>query len=145
MSRSEMMSRIGHKDTRPEIIVRSGLHRRGYRFSLHSRKLPGRPDLVLPRHRTAIMVHGCFWHAHEGCPYFRIPGTRADFWTGKLMRNRTRDGEVRNALANAGWRVLTIWECAVRTLPADRLIDCIILWLKSEERTGQISTVSPGN
>lgn len=145
MTRSEMMSRIGPKDTRPELIVRSGLHRRGYRFGLHSRNLPGRPDLVLPKYRAAILVHGCFWHAHQGCPYFKIPATRTGFWTTKLMRNRERDGEVREALQDAGWRVLTVWECSVRKMPVDSLIDCIILWLKSEDPMGQISPSSRGD
>lgn len=139
MTRSVMMSKIGAKDTGPELIVRSGLHRRGYRFSLHSRNLPGRPDLVLRKYRAVILVHGCFWHAHEGCRYFRIPATRTEFWTAKLTRNRERDDEVLGALLEDGWRVLTVWECSVRQMAVDNLFHYITLWLQSEAKTGHIS------
>lgn len=138
MTRSVMMSKIGAKDTKPELIVRHGLHRRGYRFSLHSRNLPGRPDLVLRKYRAVILVHGCFWHAHEGCPHFRIPATRTDFWTAKLTRNRNRDREVLGALLEAGWRVLTVWECSIRKMSVDSLIHRITLWLESGANTDHI-------
>ena len=112
-TRSRMMASIRGKDTKPEMIVRRGLHRRGFRFRLHSRSLPGRPDLILPRYRIAIFVHGCFWHGHD-CPLFRWPRTRKDFWRGKIEGNRERDRSAVEQLHGMGWRTLTIWECAFR-------------------------------
>ena len=111
--RSFNMSRIRGRDTRPELIVRRGLHARGLRYRLQARELPGRPDLVLPRWRTVIFVHGCFWHGHA-CPMFRLPATRTAFWTAKIEATRRRDERNRLALAAADWRQLTIWECALR-------------------------------
>lgn len=108
-----MMAGIRGKDTKPEMLVRRGLHRRGLRFRLHDRGLPGRPDLILPRHHAAIFVHGCFWHGHD-CPLFRWPRTREDFWREKIAGNRARDRRTAAQLQDAGWRVLTIWECAFR-------------------------------
>lgn len=107
------MSRVRSKDTSPETIVRRLLHSLGYRFRLHRQDLPGTPDIVLPRHRVAIFVHGCFWHGHD-CPLFRMPATRTDFWSSKIEANRTRDKSARSALLNLGWRTITVWECAVR-------------------------------
>jgi len=107
------MSRIRGGDTKPEMIVRQALHARGYRFRLHRRDLPGRPDIVLPKWRTAIFVHGCFWHRHD-CRYFRMPATRTLFWQEKLARNVERDRVALTALGRYGWRTLTIWECAIR-------------------------------
>lgn len=121
MTRSEMMARIGPKDTKPEMTVRRGLHAQGFRFRLHRKDLPGRPDIVLPRYRVAIFCHGCFWHAHEGCRHFKLPATRVDFWTAKLAANRARDAAAEAALADAGWRVMTIWECALRLDPGESL------------------------
>jgi DNA mismatch endonuclease (patch repair protein) len=107
------MSRIRGRDTKPEMLVRRGLHARGFRFRLHAKDLPGRPDLVFPRRRAVILIHGCFWHGHD-CPMFRLPATRADFWKTKIEANRARDARAAEALALAGWRQLTIWECALR-------------------------------
>jgi DNA mismatch endonuclease (patch repair protein) len=111
--RSDMMSGIRGKDTKPEIIVRSLLHRLGYRFRLHRTDLPGRPDIVLPKWQTVIFVNGCYWHGHEDCHLFRLPKTRTDFWTNKIEGNRIRDQRNYAALIDAGWKVLIIWECAV--------------------------------
>lgn len=111
--RSRNMSRVRGRDTRPEILVRRGLHAAGLRFRLQVRDLPGRPDLVFPRHRAAVLVHGCFWHGHH-CPMFRMPATRAEFWAAKIDGNRARDARTRQALLEGGWRVLTVWECALR-------------------------------
>lgn len=108
-----MMAGIRGKDTKPEMLVRRSLHSRGFRFRLHDRNLPGRPDLVLPRYRAAVFVHGCFWHGH-GCPLFRWPHTREEFWREKIVGNRDRDRRAVERLQEAGWRVLTIWECAFR-------------------------------
>lgn len=107
------MSGIRGRDTKPERLIRSHLHRLGFRFRLQSPKVPGRPDLVLPKYRAAIFVHGCFWHGHN-CALFRLPRTRRDFWKAKIDRNRERDAEVKQTVLAAGWRHLTVWECAFR-------------------------------
>lgn len=107
------MSGIRGKDTRPEIIVRQALHRAGFRFRLHRKDLPGKPDIVLPKYHTVIFVHGCFWHGH-GCRYFKVPKTRTDFWLDKIMANAKRDRLQEDALRAAGWRVFTVWECDIR-------------------------------
>jgi DNA mismatch endonuclease, patch repair protein len=112
-TRSWMMSGIRSRNTKPEMLVRSALHRRGFRFRLNAKTVPGRPDLVLPKFKAAIFVHGCFWHGH-GCHYFKWPSTRRDFWRAKIRANQCRDGVVRAQLADAGWRQLVIWECAMR-------------------------------
>lgn len=112
--RSRMMSSIRGKDTKPELIVRRHLHGSGFRYRLHRRDLPGNPDLVLPRWNASILVHGCFWHGHEGCRYFRIPKTRTDFWTAKIRGNAERDMRAKIALRRQGWRVFVVWECALR-------------------------------
>jgi len=112
--RSWNMSRIRGKDTSPERAVRSMLHRLGYRFRLHSRSLPGRPDLVLPKYGTVVLVHGCFWHRHARCPLAFTPKTREQFWSEKFDANIARDRRVVRALRSLGWRVLVVWECEVR-------------------------------
>lgn len=115
--RSFNMSRIRGRDTKPEIVVRSLLHRMGYRFRLHVRGLPGSPDIVLPRFRSVIFVHGCFWHRHN-CRRGRVrPQTNAEFWEQKLQANAERDRRNRRRLRNAGWRVMTVWECSIRRSP----------------------------
>lgn len=119
--RSEVMSRIRGSDTRPEIIIRALLHRHGYRFTVKgplNRSLPGRPDLVLPKYRTVVFVHGCFWHGHEHCPDFRLPSTRSEWWEAKISGNKARDLRAENALRSLGWHVVTIWACAVKTRAA---------------------------
>ena len=121
--RKYCMSRIRGKNTKPEILVRKGLHARGFRFRLHNKKLPGSPDIVLPKYGVAIMVNGCFWHGHKGCQYATKPKTNVEFWEAKIHRNRHRD-EVTNAHLEAlGWYVITVWECELRTgsLWEDRL------------------------
>lgn len=107
------MRRIKGKDTKPEMLIRRGLHARGMRYRLHDRSLPGRPDLVFPKYHTAVFIHGCFWHAH-GCGLSKFPATRHDFWRAKLSANAIRDSKAVDALKAAGWRVLVIWECALR-------------------------------
>lgn len=114
MQRSYCMSRIRGKDTKPEILVRKGLHARGFRFHLQDKKLPGRPDIVLPKYGVVIMVNGCFWHGHKGCRYATKPKSNVAFWELKIQRNRHRD-EVTNAHLEAlGWHVITVWECELR-------------------------------
>ena len=112
--RSYNMSRIRGKNTKPEILVRKGLHARGFRFRLHNKKLPGSPDIVLSKYGVAIMVNGCFWHGHKGCRYATKPKSNMEFWDAKIARNRHRD-EVTNAHLEAlGWHVITVWECELR-------------------------------
>ena len=112
-TRSRMMSAIRGKNTTPEMVVRKGLHALGFRFRLHVSSLPGKPDIVLPRYHAVILVHGCFWHGHD-CPLFRLPATRVDFWREKIDRNRSNDRKVQENLLGMGWRVGTVWECALR-------------------------------
>jgi len=112
--RSERMSRIKGKNTKPELIVRSLIHRMGYRYRLHGKGLPGRPDLVFTGRRKVIFVHGCFWHRHEGCRLARLPKSRLDFWRPKLEANAERDKEVERRVTELGWKILIIWECEVK-------------------------------
>lgn len=112
--RSWLMSRVGSKDTVPEMKVRRAAHAMGLRFRLHVQKLPGRPDLVFPRHQTVAFVHGCFWHRHPGCKKASSPKTREEFWEAKFEANVARDKRVTGQLAALGWRVVTIWECETK-------------------------------
>jgi len=107
------MSRIRGRDTKPEMIVRRGLHALGLRYKLHDKTLPGRPDLVLPRFKTVVFVHGCFWHAHR-CANSKMPSTRPEFWQRKIKGNAERDIRVQRALQEQGWRVVVVWECTLR-------------------------------
>lgn len=113
-ARSALMSRVKGKDTKPERLVRSLLHRLGYRFRLHRKNLPGHPDIVLPRHKKVVFVHGCFWHQHPGCARSKRPATRVSFWNAKLDRNLERDQETQAALRQLGWAVLVVWECDLK-------------------------------
>jgi DNA mismatch endonuclease (patch repair protein) len=112
--RSEIMSRVRSKDTRPEMVVRRLVHGAGFRYRLHVANLPGRPDLVFPRRKKIIFVHGCFWHSHAGCNGARVPKSRTDFWLEKLGSNKVRDERNMRALREAGWEVLVLWECQIR-------------------------------
>lgn len=139
--RSRMMSGIRGKNTKPELAIRSALHRRGFRFRLHRRDLPGKPDLVFTRLNAVRFVHGCFWHGHD-CHLFRWPTSREDFWREKIGKNIERDWHQREALAEAGWRVGTIWECALKgrtRLPFESVVDQCAIWLKSEIITMEVS------
>jgi DNA mismatch endonuclease (patch repair protein) len=131
--RSKMMAGIRNKNTKPELIIRSGLHSRGFRFRLRSSGMPGKPDLVFPKYKAVIFVNGCFWHGHD-CHLFRLPSTATDFWSEKISKNRTRDEKNRNQLQQTGWRTMTIWECALKgknRLPHDGLMEEISKWLHS--------------
>ncbi|PQZ47253.1 very short patch repair endonuclease [Ochrobactrum sp. MYb15] len=129
-TRSRMMAGIKGKNTKPELLLRRALHARGFRFRIHSSKVPGRPDIVLPKHRAVIFVHGCFWHRHEGCRYATSPKTRHEFWQAKFEANIARDTAVRTALLNDAWRVATVWECAVRkSTDIAVTVDLIAAWL----------------
>lgn len=119
--RSQIMSRIRGRNTKPEIVLRSMLHRMGYRFTVNgpkNRKLPGKPDIVLPKLGTVVFVHGCFWHGHEGCRHFRMPQTRREWWEAKISGNRARDRRNAEELYQLGWHVVTIWACALDTVAA---------------------------
>ena len=116
-TRSRMMAGIRGKNTKPELTIRRWLHADGFRFRLFRRDLPGRPDMVLPRWNVVVFAHGCFWHGHQGCSYFRLPKTRPEFWEGKIRRNSERDHESMDKLVEAGWRIAVIWECALRKEP----------------------------
>jgi DNA mismatch endonuclease (patch repair protein) len=129
--RSEIMSRVRSKNSRPELVVRKLVFALGYRYRLHARALPGCPDLVFRPRRRVIFVHGCFWHRHAGCALARIPKSRVDFWTKKLEGNRKRDERNRRALAREGWKVLTIWECQ---LPDATRLEARIRRFLDEER-----------
>lgn len=108
------MSRVRGRDTKPEIRVRSLLHRAGYRFRLHRRDLPGRPDIYLPKHRLAVFVNGCFWHGHDGCKRAKLPDTRPEFWAAKIARNKARDARAVEELAAQGITSVTLWECQLK-------------------------------
>lgn len=112
--RRKIMRGVKQKNTNPEILVRKALHKLGYRFRLHRKDLPGRPDIVLPKYRSVIMVNGCFWHQHSGCKEGRLPKSNEDYWAPKLARNIQRDAEKEQALVELGWKVHTIWECEAK-------------------------------
>ena len=114
--RSRNMSAIKSKNTKPEIAVRKVLHSIGYRFRLHRKDLPGSPDIVLPKYKTVIFVHGCFWHRHENCKYASNPKTRKEFWENKFKTNVKRDKEIQEKIKNIGWKSVVIWECEVRNI-----------------------------
>jgi DNA mismatch endonuclease (patch repair protein) len=118
-TRSYNMSQIKGKNTKPEMLVRQYLHAQGLRYRLHTKDLPGKPDLVLPKYKTVVFVHGCFWHKHDGCRYFVIPKTRTEFWMNKIGRNVANDIRQQQELAAAGWRVLTVWECELKPAVRD--------------------------
>ena len=123
--RSRNMSAIKSKNTKPEIKVRKVLHSMGYRFRLHSKDLPGSPDIVLPKYKTVIFVHGCFWHRHENCKYASNPKTRQEFWNKKFKENIKRDSEIQDKIKNLDWRSVVIWECETKNIEnlRDKIID----------------------
>lgn len=128
-TRSRMMAGIRGKDTKPEMLMRRALHSDGFRYRLHDKSLPGSPDLVFPRYRAVVLVHGCFWHGHEGCRYYRVPSTREEFWLAKISSNRVRDKRDRSALESAGWRTAVVWECATRHGPVEAVAK-VEAWLQ---------------
>jgi DNA mismatch endonuclease (patch repair protein) len=134
--RSQMMSGIKGKNTRPEMVVRKGLHKLGFRYRIHVSKLPGKPDLVFTRHKAVLFIHGCFWHGHDNCRLFKWPASRTDFWKTKINRNHEIDQIAVNNLLNNGWRVGIIWECSMRG-KSKRIMDYIIRrttsWLLSDK------------
>lgn len=142
-TRSRMMSGIRGSNTKIEMLVRSALHARGLRYRLHSRKLPGRPDMAFTGARAAVFMNGCFWHGHD-CPLFRLPGTNTEFWRSKIEGNRARDLRSLAALHAQGWRTAVVWECAMRGRPVaefDDLIEGLHGWLR--DGTGNIERRRP--
>ncbi len=140
-TRSRMMAAVKGKNTKPELVIRSALHARGFRFRLHRKDLPGRPDLVFTGRGAVIFIHGCFWHGHD-CHLFRWPKSREDFWRDKVGTNIKRDRRQRAALAEAGWRIGVVWECALKgktRLPFDSVIDECSIWLKSDIKILEVS------
>ena len=124
--RSFNMSRIRSSNTKPEMLVRKFLHANGYRYKLHDKKLPGRPDIVLPKYKTVIFVHGCFWHGHKSCKYFVVPKTRTQWWTDKINRNKTNDIKAIKALKKDGWKVIEIWECILKAAKLENTLAGIL-------------------
>lgn len=140
-----MMAGIRGKNTKPEMIVRRGLHARGFRFRLHSSKLPGKPDLVFRRHEAVIFVNGCFWHGHQ-CALFKWPSSNREFWAKKIKRNITVDELAHERIRDLGWRVLDIWECSIkgpRRREANLVLDQAARWLNSKRRALTIQGVQP--
>ncbi len=132
--RSRMMSGIRGTNTKPELLLRKGLHALGFRFRLHDRSLPGKPDIVLPRYKAVIFAHGCFWHGHD-CHLFKWPSTRPEFWQAKIARNRAVDERTEAALTETGWRQAVVWECALKgktRLPLEDVIQSCAEWLRSD-------------
>lgn len=130
------MAGIRSTNTNPELLLRKGLHRRGFRFRLHNRTLPGTPDIVLPRYRAVIFAHGCFWHGHN-CHLFKLPSSRTEFWQAKIARNREVDARSEASLQQSGWRQAIVWECALKgrtRLPLDDVLSTCAGWLRSGER-----------
>ena len=139
-----MMSGIKGRNTRPEVALRKALHARGFRFRLHSAALPGKPDIVLPRHKVVILVHGCFWHRHAHCRYTTTPASRPEFWTSKFQRTVERDtGNVRSLLA-LGWRVAVVWECALSRTEIAETTRKLVEWAVSPETELQLELGAGG-
>lgn len=134
-TRSRMMAGIRGKNTKPELVIRSALHRRGLRFKLHDAALPGKPDLVFPKFGAVVFIHGCFWHRHE-CQYFKWPRSNKAFWRSKLLGNVRRDAVMLSALENAGWRVCVLWECGLKQkniAVLDRIHEQIAKWIRASD------------
>lgn len=125
------MSRIRSKDTKPEMIVRKFLFSQGFRYKLHDKSLPGKPDIVLPKYKTVIFIHGCFWHGHEGCRYFVVPKTRTEWWLNKINTNINKDSASVSRLLEAGWKVLTLWECDLRKNKAEATLSGLLKELRA--------------
>ncbi|WP_085622164.1 MULTISPECIES: very short patch repair endonuclease [unclassified Pseudomonas] len=140
-TRSRMMSGIRGKNTSPELLIRKALHSRGFRYRIHPSELPGKPDLLLPKFNAAIFIHGCFWHGHD-CRYFKTPKTRTEFWLNKIESNKIRDQKQIKALSSLGWRVLVVWECAIRQMKSNNntaLIELISEWILSDSTNQTIA------
>ncbi len=120
------MQQIKAVDTKPELLVRKFLHANGFRYSLHKKSLPGKPDIVLPKYKTVIFIHGCFWHGHSNCKYFTIPKTRAEWWTNKINANKANDAKAIKALKKQGWKVIVIWECKIKGKKTEQTLSLLL-------------------
>ncbi len=125
MDRSQLMARVKHESTKPEITLRLALWNKGFRYRVNVRSLPGSPDIVLPRFRTVIFVHGCFWHGHKDCKYYTVPKTNTEFWISKVLRNQQRDQEVWRQLEAKGWHVIIVWECQLKPAVMDKTLSLV--------------------
>jgi DNA mismatch endonuclease (patch repair protein) len=124
--RSYNMSRIKSRNTKPELLVRKFLFANGFRYKLHDKKLPGKPDIVLPKHKTAIFIHGCFWHGHPNCKKFVLPKTRTEWWLNKISANKTNDTKSLKALTKNGWKIIIIWECRLKPKKLNRTLSILL-------------------
>jgi DNA mismatch endonuclease, patch repair protein len=131
-TRSYNMSRIKGKDTKPEMIVRKFLFSKGFRYRLHDKRLPGKPDIVLPKYKTVIFIHGCFWHGHDECKYFVVPKTRTEWWLNKIIGNISNDSRNTDSLIQEGWKVLVIWECELKPAKKDTKLFSLLTVLTAE-------------
>lgn len=131
-TRSRIMASVKRSDTKPEMALRKALHREGFRYRLHDKLLPGKPDIVLPRHRAAIFVHGCFWHRHEGCTACTTPASNVEYWIRKFDDNVARDARSLKLLLELGWRVAVVWECGLRPKTIDLTISALKIWLPTK-------------
>lgn len=133
-TRSRMMAGIKGRNTKPEILIRKLLHKKGFRFRIHVKDLPGKPDIVLPKYKAVIFVNGCFWHSHKNCRLFKLPATRTEFWQEKITRNQANDSKSINLLLESNWKVGVVWECSIRGVTKDhgRVINTISEWLRDE-------------
>ncbi|MGH2648076.1 MAG: very short patch repair endonuclease [Ginsengibacter sp.] len=125
-TRSYNMSRIKGKNTKPEMLVRKFLHANGYRYRLHDKYLPGKPDIVLPKYKTVIFVHGCFWHGHKNCKYFVVPKTRTEWWLNKINGNIANDAKAAKALKKEGWKIINLWECNLKSAKISRTLTALL-------------------
>ncbi len=132
-TRSFNMSRIKAKDTKPEMLVRKYLFAQGFRYRLHDKKLPGKPDIILPKYKTVIFVHGCFWHGHEGCRYFIVPKTRTEWWMNKIKGNIENDKKKREILQQEGWNVITVWECELKKEKREMTLSGTVIKIKQNK------------
>ena len=129
-TRSYNMSQIKGKDTKPELIVRKFLFSKGFRYKLHDKSLPGKPDIVLPKYRTVIFINGCFWHGHTGCKYYVVPKTKTEWWLNKINMNKARDIKHYTELENSGWRVILLWECDLKSTETSSMLNNAINMMK---------------
>jgi DNA mismatch endonuclease (patch repair protein) len=138
------MSGIRGRDTKPELVLRKGLHKLGFRYRLDARDLPGRPDLVLPRFNAAVFVHGCFWHRHENCKLAAVPSSNKVFWSEKFATNKARDLKAVRQLFDMGWRVAIVWECALRSPEMEDVVKAVGLWVSSPDKQVEIPLLAEG-
>lgn len=130
--RSYNMSRIKSKNTKPEVLVRKFLHKNGLRFRLHDKSLLGKPDITLPKYKTAVFVHGCFWHGHKGCKYYVVPKTKTEWWLNKINTNSLNDDKAHKALLDLGWKVIQVWECELKSKQIDITLSKLLETIKTQ-------------